>query len=799
MAAPASTDEFLDLVRKSGVTDERRFAEYVTKSKAANSLAADASRMAGLLVRDGILTQFQAEQILQGKWRRFTIGKYKVLERIGAGGMGSVYLCEHKLMRRRVAVKVLPTAKATDPSALERFYREARAVAALDHPNIVHAYDIDQDEQLHFLVMEYVDGSNLQDIVKKGGPVDVLRACHYMRQAALGLEHANNAGLVHRDIKPGNILVDRTGCVKILDMGLARFFNDEEDMLTKKFDENVLGTADYLAPEQAIDSHSVDIRADIYSLGATFYFMLTGRTPFGEGTIAQKLLWHQTRAPKLVSEYRKDLPQELVDIVSKMMDKEPANRFQLPGELADALAPFTVTPIGPPPEIEMPSLSPAAQGGNQPAEQSSDRSNSPLSDSPGHKALQGMGSASKPQSGNRASPSVETSANVSAGSNTPVSPAPKSSRPNAPANPRPPETPSAKAKTSASNPAPNSPRPAPNLPTPRRTPPSATGPQEFPWLANDRSEATFEPEPAKKPAGPKSNAPKSSPGKTAPKAASTDKGRLAGMSRKTVYLVGGGAIALTALVVVLAIVFGSSRPVVAPPRKPLEVTSDFKNRPGTFPTIAAAMRKAKKGDVIQIEDELHKECLDINIPKMSLIPTEITIQGAPGKHVVWTTSKPAQPDEALLIVRHGANLRIQDITFDGKLDDADRVKNLVEMNFASPGLTFERVKFRAFEKAGLKIMNAAGEPDRPIRISDCEFAFALGVKPPEPQVAKVPDAAVTFHANLAVEPKINDHIDFTGVRFDADVKTQARAVRAANAPAEQVIVGEQVKGIQITK
>src|SRR5438552_2078930 len=149
------------------------------------------------------------------------------MERLGSGGMGSVFLCEHKLMRRRVAVKVLPTAKAEDPSSLERFYREARAVAALDHPNIVRAYDIDQDDNLHFLVMEYVDGASLQEIGKKAGPIDVLRACQYMYQSAKGLQHAHEkAGLVHRDIKPGNILVDRTGVVKILDMGLARFFHD---------------------------------------------------------------------------------------------------------------------------------------------------------------------------------------------------------------------------------------------------------------------------------------------------------------------------------------------------------------------------------------------------------------------------------------------------------------------------------------------------------------------------------------------------------------------------------------------
>src|SRR5438132_10488414 len=180
MAAPATVDEFLDLVRKSGLLDEKRLDAYLEKLRAAGPLPAEPGMIARFLIRDGLLTDFQAKQVLQGKWRRFTIGKYKVLESLGSGGMGSVYLCEHKLMRRRVAVKVLPTAKAADPSSLERFYREARAAAALDQPNIVHAYDIDQEENLHFLVMEYVDGSNLQDIVKvkNPGPMDPIRACH---------------------------------------------------------------------------------------------------------------------------------------------------------------------------------------------------------------------------------------------------------------------------------------------------------------------------------------------------------------------------------------------------------------------------------------------------------------------------------------------------------------------------------------------------------------------------------------------------------------------------------------------
>lgn len=360
MPSPATVDEFLELVQRSGIADEARLKSYLQKLASQSGVPTDPSKLAGTLVRDGLLTYFQADQLLQGKWKRFFIGKYKVLERLGAGGMGQVFLCEHKLMRRRVAVKVLPAVKAQDPASLERFYREARAVAALDHPNIVRAYDIDQDDSLHFLVMEYVDGTNLQDLVKKNGPLDYIRACHYIYGTAVGLQHAHEMGLVHRDIKPGNILVDRSGVVKILDMGLARFFNDEDDSLTKKYDESILGTADYLAPEQALDSHSVDIRADIYSLGATFYFLLTGQPPFPEGTVAQKLLWHQTRHPTPVYTLRPDAPPELIEIINRMMEKDLYRRYQTPAELMAALAQWVLTPIPPPTDRELPQLSPAA-------------------------------------------------------------------------------------------------------------------------------------------------------------------------------------------------------------------------------------------------------------------------------------------------------------------------------------------------------------------------------------------------------------------------------------------------------
>src|SRR5262249_25520220 len=347
MPAPATVDDFLNLGQKSGVLDKQALGAYLERLRTDSGLPEKPKALATAMVRDGLLTGFQAEQLLLGKWRNFiSSGKYKLLERLGAGGMGAVFLCEHKIMRRRVALKVLPATQAENPSSLERFHREARAVAALDHPNIVKAHDVDRDGKLHFLVMEYVDGSSLQQIVKKHGPMDVARAAHYVYQAALGLHHAHENGLVHRDIKPGNILLDRQGTVKILDMGLARFFHDDGDNLTKEHDSQaVLGTADYLSPEQALNSHGVDIRTDIYSLGVPFYSVLTGSSPFADGTLAQKLIWHQMRQPTPIRQLRPEVPEELAAVIERMMAKDAADRYQEPAEVAAALTPWVQTEI----------------------------------------------------------------------------------------------------------------------------------------------------------------------------------------------------------------------------------------------------------------------------------------------------------------------------------------------------------------------------------------------------------------------------------------------------------------------
>jgi serine/threonine protein kinase len=359
MPAPATVDEFLDLVSKSGVADQKRLDAFLNKANTSGSMPEDPNELANVLVREGILTHFQTQQLVQGKWRGFAIGHYKVLERLGSGGMGNVYLCEHKVMRKRVAIKVLATVSAENPESLKRFYREARAAAALDHPHIVRAHDVGKEEKLHYLVMDYVDGNSLEYIVRTHGPMDFRRAAHYVAQAATGLQFAHATGLVHRDIKPANLILDRTGTVKVLDMGVARFYQEDDEVLTK----GPLGTADYLAPEQAIDSHNADLRADVYGLGGTFYFLLTGTAPFSEGkTVAQKIMLVQTQPPRPVEEFRKDVPPALIAVIDKMMAKKPDQRYQRAAEIVEALQPWTSTPILPPPDVEMPHLSPAAQG-----------------------------------------------------------------------------------------------------------------------------------------------------------------------------------------------------------------------------------------------------------------------------------------------------------------------------------------------------------------------------------------------------------------------------------------------------
>ncbi len=334
-----ANNKLVDLVRRSNLVDEAKLTAYLEKAAQAYGEAAleDQNRLAELMIEEGLLTRWQAEKLLAGKHRGFRLGKYKLLGQIGRGGMSSVYLAEHEMMRARRAIKVLPKNRVHDSSYLERFRLEARAVAKLDDPNIVRAYDIDNEGDVHYIVMEYVDGQDLHQMVAGQGPLDYDTAADYIAQVANGLQHAHEMGLVHRDIKPANCLVDRHGVVKLLDLGLAKLTEDDQASLTMANEENVLGTADYLAPEQALNSHEADSRSDIYSLGCTLYFLLTGGPPFPEGSISERLLKHQTARPDSIFKARPDAPPSLVAICETMMSKKPLDRYQSAGEVAAVL------------------------------------------------------------------------------------------------------------------------------------------------------------------------------------------------------------------------------------------------------------------------------------------------------------------------------------------------------------------------------------------------------------------------------------------------------------------------------
>jgi tRNA A-37 threonylcarbamoyl transferase component Bud32 len=268
--------------------------------------------------------------------------RYRVVRLLGVGGMGAVYEAEHRVMRRPVALKVIKRAYTASAAARERFRREVRTAARLSHPNIVTTHDAEDAGETHFLVMEYVEGTDLGRLVQEGGPLPVDRACDYVRQAALGLQYAFEQGMVHRDLKPHNLMLTADGRVKILDFGLARFASEAASAAGATGTGVVLGTVDYMAPEQADDAHHADIRSDIYSLGCTLYHLLAGRPPFPNGTPIQKVMAHVEKKPQPLTELRHDLPEELMPVLQRMMAKNPKNRYQTPAEVAAALEPFTV-------------------------------------------------------------------------------------------------------------------------------------------------------------------------------------------------------------------------------------------------------------------------------------------------------------------------------------------------------------------------------------------------------------------------------------------------------------------------
>jgi serine/threonine protein kinase len=279
--------------------------------------------------------------------------RYRVMRLLGQGGMGSVYLAEHRHMERQVALKVMSQDLVVNAEAVRRFRQEVTAAARIGpHPHVVAVHDADQVGDLHFLVMEFVDGQSLADYLRAKGPLPTAEACEYVRQAALGVQHAAEQGMVHRDIKPHNLMRTPQGQIKVLDFGLARCARESDKARSQLTQHGVLmGTADYMAPEQASDSRVADVRADVYSLGCTLYHLLTGRVPFPEGGTVEKIIKHATEYPTPVGSLRRDLPLGVVRIVEKMMAKPVDQRYQTPGEVAEALAPWaaagTIRPTSP--------------------------------------------------------------------------------------------------------------------------------------------------------------------------------------------------------------------------------------------------------------------------------------------------------------------------------------------------------------------------------------------------------------------------------------------------------------------
>ena len=333
--------KFLECLRASRLLTDAQFQEL--QSEARRNPAAAPHELARWLVDRHVITRWQAKMLLSGR-TAFFLGKYKLLSELGHGGMGAVFQAQQAPLGRIVALKVMAQKLLENPGAVARFEREIQASAALQHPNIVTAFDADRVQNTHFLVMEYVAGQSLDDVLKREKRLPIATGCEYVRQAALGLQHAHERGMAHRDIKPSNLLVTGTSdgepLVKILDMGLARFTSESRESGELTTTGQILGTPDYIAPEQAKNTKSADIRSDIFSLGCTLFRALTGRIPFGGESIMEKLSSRLLDdAPKLRT-LLPEAPAKLEAVIQKMLTRDPAQRFQTPAEVATALSLF---------------------------------------------------------------------------------------------------------------------------------------------------------------------------------------------------------------------------------------------------------------------------------------------------------------------------------------------------------------------------------------------------------------------------------------------------------------------------
>ncbi|HEX5272257.1 MAG TPA: serine/threonine-protein kinase, partial [Gemmataceae bacterium] len=334
MPSPALT-ALSDTLRQFRLLDAAQLAEV---ERTLLPECADPEALTRELVRRGWLTPYQAEQLAAGNGASLLLGSYVVTERLGEGGMGQVFKARNWKLGRVVALKLVRPDRAESETVLRRFRREVQAASQMQHPHVVRAVDAEEVGGVCLLAMEYVDGPDLARLVRERGPLPVRLACDCVRQAALGLQHAHERGVVHRDIKPHNLLLARDGRVKLLDLGVARVTSTADSSGTLTAMGALLGTPDYIAPEQAMDSRRADIRSDLYSLGATLYYLLTGRTPYGGASVTERLIRHQIDPIPDPAALRPEVPAEVTAVVKKLLAKRPHDRYPTPADLAAALA-----------------------------------------------------------------------------------------------------------------------------------------------------------------------------------------------------------------------------------------------------------------------------------------------------------------------------------------------------------------------------------------------------------------------------------------------------------------------------
>ncbi len=331
---PKTKLSFQEAAIRSGVVSARKYKKTVELAGTDEDEV-----IAAMLVKSGVLTQYQCQQLRAGR-TKLTLGPYLITDWIAQGGMGQVFKAVHEVMGRQCAVKVLPLGKST-PESRDSFMREIRLQAGLDNPYLVRAFDAGRDGNVHYLVTEFVPGHDLRRLIRNNGPLPMNDAALIISQAAVGLQYAHDQGIVHRDVKPGNILVTPDGHAKVSDIGLAAWsmgLNDDPRA------GKIVGTADYLSPEQIRDPMSVGPLSDIYALGCTLYYTVTAKVPFPGGDSRSKCRRHCEQTPWHPKKFAPDLSEEFVDVIADMMEKDPARRIQSAAEVADRLEPWTAAP-----------------------------------------------------------------------------------------------------------------------------------------------------------------------------------------------------------------------------------------------------------------------------------------------------------------------------------------------------------------------------------------------------------------------------------------------------------------------